>query len=344
MKTAKLTMMTTLMALMLLAVGCKKENENTAERQQNNSTPMLQFNSFDEVIDYLVDEKKNKSNKDGFVSYAEYMEKEYKDLDPENFFKTKEEMIQYALEHHDKYQLILCEDGEYIFETRLYNHDYKYVANKDGMFQVKNKVYKIIEGGLVYTLESHIQELTDYVDNGFRNNDDVFSFVIFDDSVNTDKNNCLYCSNMHNWTKINEDNKLYFEIKLYLSNNNTRVTYKHYAKPYHHNFLGWFGCLRTITCSYNNQVVYKDAAGDWPRIGGNQWIPQYPYRWDFQESWTSTSGFETVKYEYDFIHSWMWEYEHPNTGGFGFNVLDARASTLDVGEIHVYCPKQYEIG
>jgi hypothetical protein len=40
----------------------------------------------------------------------------------------------------------------------------------------------------------------------------------------------------------------------------------------------------------------------------------------------------------------MWEYEHPNTGGFGFNVLDARASTLDVGEIHVYCPKQYEIG
>ena len=62
MKTAKLTMMTTLMALMLLAVGCKKENENTAERQQNNSTPMLQFNSFDEVIDYLVDEKKNKSN------------------------------------------------------------------------------------------------------------------------------------------------------------------------------------------------------------------------------------------------------------------------------------------
>ena len=154
----------------------------------------------------------------------------------------------------------------------------------------------------------------------------------------------LYCSNMHNWTKINEDNKLYFEIKLYLSNNNTRVTYKHYAKPYHHNFLGWFGCLRTITCSYNNQVVYKDAAGDWPRIGGNQWIPQYPYRWDFQESWTSTSGFETVKYEYDFIHSWMWEYEHPNTGGFGFNVLDARASTLDVGEIHVYCPKQYEIG
>lgn len=33
-----------------------------------------------------------------------------------------------------------------------------------------------------------------------------------------------------------------------------------------------------------------------------------------------------------------------DTGGFGFNVLDARASTLDVGEIHVYCPKQYEIG
>lgn len=46
MKTAKLTMMTTLMALMLLAVGCKKENENTAERQQNNSTPMLQFLCF----------------------------------------------------------------------------------------------------------------------------------------------------------------------------------------------------------------------------------------------------------------------------------------------------------
>ncbi len=63
MKTAKLTMMTTLMALMLLAVGCKKENENTAERQQNNSTPMLQFNSFDEVIDYLVDEKKTKATK-----------------------------------------------------------------------------------------------------------------------------------------------------------------------------------------------------------------------------------------------------------------------------------------
>ena len=95
MTTKRFTMFVIVMAACVLFVGCKKENENTAERQQNNSTPMLQFNSFDEVIDYLVDEKKNKSNKDGFVSYAEYMEKEYKDLDPENFFKTLQYSIHY---------------------------------------------------------------------------------------------------------------------------------------------------------------------------------------------------------------------------------------------------------
>ena len=95
MTTKRFTMFVIVMAACVLFVGCKKENANTAERQQNNSTPMLQFNSFDEVIDYLVDEKKNKSNKDGFVSYAEYMEKEYKDLDPENFFKTLQYSIHY---------------------------------------------------------------------------------------------------------------------------------------------------------------------------------------------------------------------------------------------------------
>jgi hypothetical protein len=254
-------------------------------------------------------------------------------------------MVQYAIEHNDKYQLILGEDGEYTFETRLFNHAFKYVANKDGIFQVKDEFYRIIEGGLIYTSESHLQDLISYVDKGYRKSDDVFSFVEFDNDETTNKNINVVCSNSHNWTKYNGDNKLYFEIDLYTTNSSTSaIVYQHYAKPYHHNFLGWFGCLRTITCSYDNQVVFKNSAGQWPRIQGNQWIPQYPYFWAFNRNdYVTTNKFESVDYQYHEKLSWMWEYQHPNTGGFLFNILDANASTLDVGNIHVYCLSHFDV-
>lgn len=348
MKTNKLLLIAILMMVSsFLFVGCKKDNAKSVDMDKCiSATDMLKFDSFDDIFDYIISDGGTIHNVRDFVSYAEYMEKEYLELDPENYFHSKEEMIQYAIENSDKYQLILGEDGEYTFETKMFDHDYKYVANKDGIFQVKDKIYKIIEGGLVYTSEIHIQELIDYIDNGNRESNAVFSFILFDDNEISEKSYCAVCATSHNWTKYNGDNKLYFEIKLYLTNNNTKITYKHYAKPYHHNFLGWFGCIRTITCSYNNQVVFKNAAGHWPEILGNQWIPQYPYRWDFQDSWTSPSSsyyFETVCYLNHPILSWMWEFEHPNTGGFMFNILDATASTPDVGEIRVYCPKHYVI-
>ena len=339
MKAKRLTMIATLVAVAVLFGGCKKEKQT--EKTQNATSQMLSFDSFDEVIKYLTTEGTNKTNKNDFVSYAEYMEKEYLDLDPENYFKTKEEMIQFAMDHSDKYQLILGDDGEYTFETRMFNHDFKYVANKDGIFQIKDEVYRIVEGGLVYTSESHIQDLLEYVDKGYRESDGIFSYVVFSENeLNNEKS--WSCSNSNNWTKYNGDNKLYFEVKVTTTNSSTSpIVYKHYAKPYHHNFLGWFGCLRTITCSYDNQVVFMDNNGFWPISGENHYIPQLHYRWDFsRKNYVTTNQFESVVYLYHGKASWMWEYEHPNTGGFMFNMIDANASTLDVGNIRIYCPRQ----
>ena len=332
MKTRHLTLFAIFLATVLLLAGCKKENTD----QQIISAPMLKFNSLEEATDYLL-KKDQTTNTKGFVSYAEFMEKEYLDLNPEYYFKSKEEMIQYVNDHHDKYQLILGDDGEYTFEIKMFNHDYKYVANKYGLFQVKDTIYKLIEGGLVYTSKSHIQELINYVDNGNREKNDVFSFIVFDKFEASDKEICSTCMNSQNLTKYNGDNKLYLEVKVYATNSN--IVYEHYAKPYHHNFLGWFGCLRTITCSYDNEVVFKDTNGNWPQWEWNSysgWTP--PYTWKFyRQEYVTTNQFESVDHKSHPIESWMWEYQHPNAGGFVFNVLDANASTLDVGNIHILC-------
>lgn len=168
MKKVKYALATLMVAAIVavVCVGCKKEKETEATTEQS-TVPMLKFESFDDVFDYMTEENE-KTETDGFVSYAEMIEKDYLELDPEYYFKSKEEMIQYALDHNDKYQLILCDDGEYIFEPRLFNHDFKYIANTDGIFQVKDSVYKIIEGGLVYTNLSNLEDIIKYKDEPFR--------------------------------------------------------------------------------------------------------------------------------------------------------------------------------
>ncbi len=327
----------TVAVIAVVLAGCKKDKATEAATEQS-TVPMLKFESFDDVFNYMTD-KNTKSEMNGFVSYAEMIEKDYIELDPENYFKSKEEMVQYALDHNDKYQLILCDDGEYIFESRLFNHDFKYIANTDGIFQVKDSVYKIIEGGLVFTNLSNLEELIAHIDDGYRRDNNIFKHIIFDNSENT--NDKVACSNSHNLTKTNGNNQLFFETKLYTSD--SHAIYKHYAKPYHHNFLGWFGCLRTITCSYDNKVSFKDKNGTWwPEHEYEGGFVSHYFRWEFREPQYITTGkFESVRYSYLPLKEWMWAYEHPNTGGFGFNRINAKASTPDVGEITFYCIHDY---
>lgn len=67
MTTKRFTLFAIVMAACVLFVGCQKEKGNDSVEQQSYTKPMLKFESFKEVLDYLSNTDTKTSNTD-FVS------------------------------------------------------------------------------------------------------------------------------------------------------------------------------------------------------------------------------------------------------------------------------------
>lgn len=263
-------------------LACQKENEHgeknhylAADTQIFQDNSLLKFNSFNDVIDYMFDD--NSSPNDNFVSLGDYMDKAYFELNPEKTFSSIEELKEFAEKNSNYYQLILLSDGDYLFETRYYNHPYRNVANKEGLFQVGDTIYKIIEGGLAFTSVNEAIYLKDLTGNKNYSNSNTIQYFMFDDTpfattLNYDTisdRDLPYpdpCS--QNCNSEYDDYSTYGSnrIKLTITKiavpptepgvySTSIVGMKYTAKPYHKT-IAWFGCYRTISGSFDATIHY----------------------------------------------------------------------------------------
>lgn len=269
MKAKRLTMIATLVAVAILFVGCKKEKVDATSQNANNQ--MLKFNSFEEVFDYMTRQNAKESN-DGFLSYGQIADSEYEELSNNNSFSSMEDIFQFVEHNKNKYQLIMIDKGEYIVETRFYDHPYRYVANSDGIFQVQDTIYKLIEGGLAYASKGSIDDLMKC--NQVETNNTNVSFFYFD---NRDSKDYAYsCPNVIEAPAvINGNNMITLKVENYTRPSGyggSLVGIYYLAKPYHKS-IGWWGCQRTMTFYLNGVVHYiqNDPNSNNPTYKSDNW-------------------------------------------------------------------------
>jgi len=261
MKTKKFTLFTIIMAAFVLFVGCKKEKtDETSNTNTTLSKDMLRFNTSEEFFNYLENAETN-NEKEGFISFGKMADEAYYSINPEEMFSSMDEVIDYVMEHRELFQLILGSDGEYTVETRMYNHPFRNVANIDGLFQVGDTLYKILEGGYAYTSFENEDYLKQIVNKSYRQNTSVIKFYLFGEEPDTKAVHPHHCEEYELYNEKTVDNN---RITLQISNdkfgpintNYYKHGYKYYAKPYHKS-LGWWGCNRTITANvYEVFIAY----------------------------------------------------------------------------------------
>lgn len=260
MNVKRITLVALVMAMSILFVECKKEKtKETRNATINTSVSMLKFATSEELFNYLKNVETN-NEKSGFVSYGKKADDAYYSINPEEMFSNMDEVIDYVIQHRNLFQLILGSDGEYTVETKMYNHPFRNVANQDGIFQVGDTLYRILEGGYVYTSLDNEENLKQYVDKGCRQNTMNLKFYTFGEEMQNIKDRSYdYCSESDLYNeKTTGNNRITLQISNVIAgplNNLYAQGYNYFAKPYHKS-IGWWGCNRTITAN-----VYKVKIG-----------------------------------------------------------------------------------
>lgn len=322
MKATKTTLIVGLLAMMFLAVGCKKEKmeESTKTDTSTSVVDMLRFSTSDELFVYLENAEAN-NKEEGFISYGKMADDVYYSINPEEMFSSMDEVIDYVLEHRDLFQLILGSDGEYTIETRMYNHPFRNVANTDGIFQVGDTLYKIINGGLAYTSLEKKEELiscAEYSNLNSNQNICYYNFNSIEDSPVDNSKPAHRCTNSELYNeKTNGNNRITLQITNYSegpfnSGYDYLKGYNYLAKPYHKS-LGWWGCNRTI--SGTTDVELAD--------GGI-----FPFYYQMEPENEGSGG---NKLEFHRV------YETLVSGGVYITSARCTATTLDAGTVIVKC-------
>lgn len=257
MTTKRFTMFAIIMAAFVFLVGCQKEKteENSCITPSIISAcDMLQFKTSKDLFIYLVNAETN-NEREGFVSFGKKADDAYYAINPEEMFNDMDEVIDYVLQHRELFQLILGSDGEYTVETRLYNHPFRNIANEEGVFQVGDSLYKIIEGGLAYTSIEKKEELVCCADYSYYNNNQNICYYQFNSTNESYVNNAKPAYECTNNELYNEktvgNNRITLQITNYSegpfnSGYDYLKGYNYLAKPYHKS-IGWWGCNRTIS-------------------------------------------------------------------------------------------------
>lgn len=264
MTTKRFTLFAIVMAAFVLLVGCKKEKEQSimSPKQQ-----MLKFESFEEIFRYL--NGNNRSLSTVFTSYGSYMDSIYYSLNIEHRFKTIEEITKFVNENDSLFQLILCDDGYYMFETYLFDHPFRDVANKNGLFQVNDSIYRIIPDGLISSSLNNIEELKTININTCKSESSNYKLITFKTEQQCERATTFGCgcpsppfSTPKETEAFNasQDNKIYVKLTFYYNphqeNYNFDIGATFFAKPYKRTVF-WFGCFRTIYVEFDANVHYQ---------------------------------------------------------------------------------------
>lgn len=137
---------------------------NPAETRSLESYNMLVFDDakdFFNTIDILS--KMSKSELTSFEASNDYIsigrksDEFYQNINFDNF-QTQQELMSF-MDMNSKYVSMVNSDGELSTEPFLTGNVARYIANEEGLFAIKDTVYKVLEQGFVSTSKNNISAL-----------------------------------------------------------------------------------------------------------------------------------------------------------------------------------------
>lgn len=161
-----------LLTLIFAINGCKKDQLF----DNNNKLNVLQLNSIQEA-DSLLDEILTMSNKEliewqtqnNFKSLGVKSRILYETLHPENY-SSKSSLVQ-SIKSNSEFLRLVKNNGETQLEPIYFGIPYRFFSNYNGIFQIKDRYYKILENGMLSSdlenlnLLKSINQLSDINEN-----------------------------------------------------------------------------------------------------------------------------------------------------------------------------------
>lgn len=123
------------------------------------------FNTIEDVSKMSESELTAFESSNNYTSIGRKSDEFYNNIDFE-VFQTQEEMLSFV-DANRKYVSLVKYNDELSTEPFLAGNGSRYIANEDGMFAIKDTVYKVLEDGFVSTSKSNIAALTNLDSKNF---------------------------------------------------------------------------------------------------------------------------------------------------------------------------------
>ncbi len=262
-------------------VACKKANINSAtsneSKLENSPTDDIRVykNSdafYDEVNMILAMEHEERcayENSLDYVSLGRYADGLYLAVNPENM--SDDELRTYA-SANSEFLSIVQKDGEEYYETVFGDNPFRYMMNKNRMFQVGDKLYKVFPDGLVIANPSELVALQNYNPSKLKESHSQFSISLFERNEIEEKDVAHNCGLSFSGSQTNGSNRTNMNIFSWVSYDSSPnigafnvIRNEFVIRPYKKTAGIWYYCIRTITYDVRLAMDIQESNGTWTR-------------------------------------------------------------------------------
>ncbi len=255
-----------LLSVIIVAFLMSCQNDEIESLPSQGCENMLYFETIDDCVNEL--NKVLEMNEEdrvaweasrGFKSLGLESERFCASIEPKDF-KSVEEVKQFVKKNSNFLQLVEDNNGEYELDARLGEAPFSILANRDGFFQVGNRICKVYKDAVVSADEQHIDKLKSAtIDEAL-----LFSDVLV--SANMVKSSQSGCSAETVARCDNGNERIRLSIGSYICEGAIAVVYIYYeARPYNKILGIWYRCRRTISCEIDMNIYYQSAVD-------NKWV------------------------------------------------------------------------
>ncbi len=285
---------------------------------------IVAFESFEEYqlelrksLKRTPEERKAWEQEHGIVSFGTKCNELY-DLVADMEFESQAEIFAFVEKNNKYLKMVKEEHGDYSMEVINESNPNRYLANANGMFQVKSNIFKTIEKGLVYSsLDNY--EIISHMDNEqaklLPEESDIrvlnYEYQKLEQKSTTA--NCGYGKKQR--TQKNGKNRTIIQLNLRLKGTDIydesleqtisfEVIPSCYliVRPQKRTWGAWLLCKRTISCNISVNVNCQNRYGGWTNahlshIKGNYYSSKYEEELDVSEDFAEyCKDYHYIKY------------------------------------------------
>jgi hypothetical protein len=269
-----------LVGIFVFLQSCKNDefvsSEGVHDESVGQNYGLLKFASEDDYNNTKV-EVANMSEEDrilwetqrGFKSFGSIAEELYSSI---NFDSLEgiEELNEFVSQNSNYLEFFKDDDGEMVLETGLYKSSDQYFANKDRIFQVGDKLYKVFKDVKLFTNSENIDALkaVKYEDVFANNLDNIF--VIKESKI---VRSLADCGTFAEHRTTNNRDRMRGEMSISVGKTtkypsgkiqSVVINIDFWGRPYKRTLGIWYWCKRICTLGVSEGVLeYKDNYGAW---------------------------------------------------------------------------------